>query len=1774
MGKVKDVSSISNMHIILLKEGFPGVKLSYLGGLWLLIEFDNGSVRDKFLSHTGVKSWFCNIQLASHDFVCDERIVWVDIEGVPLKMWSSNTFVRIAFRLGSSFHLPKDTEYTSDDESIHNNGNTSEGQHNIGNDFNLDSEVEEVADTIFEDKPESPVNNECHSRDKEGDILSPDPFELYDLLNKHPNKSEKELDPSLSHPPGFTPEASRKEDINIEDAPIVENDKEGSSTAQSKPEDCYVNEVINDNSTSSRPEAHKGGSILGLLDDLIRIGQSMGYEMEGCIKDIGNIIEAQGDETKLDQFHMDVKYMWGNSNFQFVSSNSVGYSGGILCIWESNIFKKTNVTISDNFIALYGNWCSNNLKVLIVVIYTPQSIVRKRVLWEYITLLISRWDGETIVIGDFNEVRSIDERFGSVFNGSSARHFNRFIETSGLTDVNLEGYAFTWSHPSRSKMSKLDRFLISDGNLSSFPSMSALCLDRHLSDHRPILLREVFSDFGPIPFRVFHSWFKREGFDAMVEQAWNSFSFSDRNQLIRFKKKLQGLKVIIRRWIKDMNLRDSGSIESAKVKLAQIDINIDNGNVSDDILLERMELSRIINDFKHLEATDRIQKAKLKWAIEGDENSKFFHGIINKKRSQLSIRGVINDGQWHTDPEMVKDAFMRHFANRFKQPGSARLKINVDFPNRLSIDQTERYWSFIGPDFCLAVEWFFDKGSFPIGSNASFIVLIPKVADAKFVADFRPISLIGSVYKVVTKILANRLATVTSDLVSDTQTAFVANRQILDGPFILNELLSWCKRKKKQAMTFKVDFEKAYDSVRWDYLMDVLHAFGFGPNWCKWISGTRSSSMASVLVNGSPSSEFPLFRGLKQASGLKINIHKSQIMGVGVHRNLVSQAATIIGCSVMHAPFRYLGVMVGDCMTRLSAWSDSLQKLHQRLSKWKDKTLSIGGRLTLLKSVLGASPIYNLSIFKAPVGILKDMERIRSNFFKGADLSDRKISWVAWDKALASKKSGGLGISSYFALNRALLLKWVWRFISQDGSLWFRVIQSLYGSNLDLHSVQIPSIWSSILREVNVLNSNGFNFGRIAKMSRTENFEVKEVRSYLDNIFASLFLIVPTSLGESLIPIKINIFAWRARLDRLPTRSNLACRGIVMDSVLCPICGSDTETISHILFRCNLGVHIFRKICRWWEVDWLDVSSYDALALSGSRNKLLFDDSPPRQATLFDDIVSPSAATVETSFVVDTLTVNRLCQSQVITAVNRSLPGPTLRVKEGDTLIVHVFNRSPYNLTIHWHGVFQRLTQWADGPEFITQCPIRPGATVYGALIIQPRYGQKYPFVRPFGEETIMLGEWWNANPIDVESTALASGAAPVDADAYTFNGWPGDLFNTCVSTNTYRLNVWPGKTYLLRIINAALNTQFFFKIANHSMTVVGADAAYTNPYQTDVLVLGPGQTHDVLMTANQSPGLYYMTASPYATAAGVTFNQNITTGIIAYQNARQRTQPVLPIIPAFNDTTTAFAFSSNLTSLVTSPFWSPVPRTVDENMFMTIGLGLSPCNSSQNCSGFFGQRLSSSMNNRSFVLPSQVSLLEAVFRNISGVYTTDFPDTPPLIFDYTNANNSFNQNGILFAPKLTSVKRVKYNATVQVVFQNTALIGAENHPMHLHGMNFYVLAQGFGNYNPATDSQKFNLVNPQERNTLGVPVGGWAVIRFRANNPGVWYVHCHLDVHLPWGLAMAFLVENGVDTSLIHIESHKSPTAELFDVDSGRISIATVNTKEYHYDVLVESQG
>jgi len=147
-------------------------------------------------------------------------------------------------------------------------------------------------------------------------------------------------------------------------------------------------------------------------------------------------------------------------------------------------------------------------------------------------------------------------------------------------------------------------------------------------------------------------------------------------------------------------------------------------------------------------------------------------------------------------------------------------------------------------------------------------VLIPKVENPQRLNEFRPISLVGSLYKILAKLLANRLRLVIGSVISESQTAFVKNRQILDGILIANEVVDEVSRLKKELMLFKVDFEKAYDSFDWGYLDAVMERMSFPVLWRKWIRECVCTATASVLVNGSPTEEFSLHRGLRQGDPL------------------------------------------------------------------------------------------------------------------------------------------------------------------------------------------------------------------------------------------------------------------------------------------------------------------------------------------------------------------------------------------------------------------------------------------------------------------------------------------------------------------------------------------------------------------------------------------------------------------------------------------------------------------------------------------------------------------------------------------------------------------------------------------------------------------------------------------------------------------------------------------------------------------------------------------
>ncbi|GKC08592.1 RNA-directed DNA polymerase, eukaryota, partial [Tanacetum coccineum] len=647
------------------------------------------------------------------------------------------------------------------------------------------------------------------------------------------------------------------------------------------------------------------------------------------------------------------------------------------------------------------------------------------------------------------------------------------------------------------------------------------------------------------------------------------------------------------------------------------------------------------------------------------------------KRSQLTIRGILLDGDWIVDPKRVKTEFYNHFANQFSKPRSTQVKLEFEFPNQLNSEQVEDLERPISYDEIKKAVWdcdivgavheFFASSHFPLGCNSTFITLIPKTHDAKVVKDFRPISLIGSLYKIIAKILANRLSFIISDLVSDVQTAFVSNRQILDGPFILNDLISWCKHKKINAMIFKVDFEKAFDSVRWEYLDDVLKSFGFGVKWRSWISGCLDSAKGSILVNGSPTPEFHFQKGLKQgdplspflfilvmeslhlsffrvleaglfkgininnslsishlfyaddaifvgkwntsniktivnvlnyfhmASGLKINLYKSKLTGIGVSKEDVDLAASTVGCSTFSPPFHYIGVKVGATMSRLKSWKEIMAKVSSRLSKWKLKTLSIGGRLTLLKSVITAIPIYHMSHFKVPAGILKELESIRMNFFNGTDKSERKMVWIGWDKILASKKNGRLNLSKLVMAPRKL---WTFKMLANKGSIWYDLIyafSSLNKQGVDLltrlprggiESEQYRNLSDAVSDIILPQMHDRWSWS----LNASREFSVCSVRNVIDDVYLPKSE-VPTRWVKE-VPIKINILAWKISLDKLPTRANLSARSLEILTILCPSCNEFVESLSHIFFSCALSRQVMFKVCRWWDLDNSDISSY------------------------------------------------------------------------------------------------------------------------------------------------------------------------------------------------------------------------------------------------------------------------------------------------------------------------------------------------------------------------------------------------------------------------------------------------------------------------------------------------------------------------------------------------------------------------------------------------------
>ncbi|XVE49039.1 hypothetical protein DITRI_Ditri01bG0050000 [Diplodiscus trichospermus] len=264
--------------------------------------------------------------------------------------------------------------------------------------------------------------------------------------------------------------------------------------------------------------------------------------------------------------------------------------------------------------------------------------------------------------------------------------------------------------------------------------------------------------------------------------------------------------------------------------------------------------------------------------------------------------------------------------------------------------------------------------------------------------------------------------------------------------------------------------------------------------------------------------------------------------------------------------------------------------------------------------------------------------------------------------------------------------------------------------------------------------------------------------------------------------------------------------------------------------------------------------------------------------------------------------VSRLCHAKPIVTVKWMFPGPTIYSREGDRVLINVTNHAQYNMSIHWHGLKQFRNGWADGPAYIHNALSRKGR---------------------------VTREWRNNDVEEIEKQGNKLGLAPNTSDAHTINGKPGPLF-PCSEKHTFVMEVEQGKTYLLRIINAALNDELFFAIAGHNMTVVEIDAVYTKPFTTQAILIAPGQTTNVLVQATQAPGRYFMAVRPFMVMdVQLTIDSKTATAILQYKGVPNTVLPILPQLPLPSDTAYALSYNAKLRSLNSPLYPANVPLKV-----------------------------------------------------------------------------------------------------------------------------------------------------------------------------------------------------------------------------------------------------
>ncbi|XP_058774436.1 uncharacterized protein LOC131648722 [Vicia villosa] len=188
-----------------------------------------------------------------------------------------------------------------------------------------------------------------------------------------------------------------------------------------------------------------------------------------------------------------------------------------------------------------------------------------------------------------------------------------------------------------------------------------------------------------------------------------------------------------------------------------------------------------------------------------------------------------------------------------------------------------------------------------------------------------------------------------------------------------------------------------------------------------------------------------VLRGFEIVSGLGINFNKSKIVGININPHFLEVATSFLSSRTESKEFTFLAIRIGSNPRRVHSWRPLVDSIRKHLCSWKWRWLSFGGRITLLKSVLGSLPIFTLSFYLAPRKVIREINKIQSNFLWGGIEERRRIYWVCWNDVCRPVDKGGLGLRRMEDFNMTLLLKWKRRILESTNSVWYSMLKARYG---------------------------------------------------------------------------------------------------------------------------------------------------------------------------------------------------------------------------------------------------------------------------------------------------------------------------------------------------------------------------------------------------------------------------------------------------------------------------------------------------------------------------------------------------------------------------------------------------------------------------------------------------------------------------------------------------------------------------------------------------------